>query len=374
MREVTTLNKLQKLDVDKCNIVRFYTTFTDRGFNCLVFEHLDRSLYGFVKQRPFHHLLLKAISMIVQQLAAPLETLKSIGVMHCDISLPNVMLVNHEKEPFRVKLIDFGLAHEVSYVPQGSTIQKCNYRAPEVMLGLPLTEAIDMWSLGCLAVRLYLGVRLFPLLLPQHALLASAHLHPLVIHQCQNLHARSVVPSVVPETAHAGDTSLFLLHREVQSALLMSQLLQQGNSVNLLNCHIYLLEGLSPWNQDRAAAVTAEPSTLNQLPCVRAHCVNSNYEKVFGSKPFPGFSPPANYTGELIGVQYLLRQNNEPLQDMHPNSEETSQLLEELDVEEPKDADEGYFFILFFWGRWEATLADLMVSDPITEIQEAGQQ
>ncbi|XP_056899788.1 homeodomain-interacting protein kinase 3-like [Takifugu flavidus] len=160
MREVTTLNKLQKLDIDKCNIVRFYTTFTDRGFNCLVFEHLDRSLYGFVKQRPFHHLLLKAISMIVQQLAAPLETLKSIGAMHCDISLPNMMLVNHEKEPFRVKLIDFGLAHEVSYVPQGSTIQKCNYRAPEVMLGLPLTEAIDMWSLGCLAVRLYLGVRL----------------------------------------------------------------------------------------------------------------------------------------------------------------------------------------------------------------------
>ncbi|TWW80482.1 Homeodomain-interacting protein kinase 3 [Takifugu flavidus] len=151
MREVTTLNKLQKLDIDKCNIVRFYTTFTDRGFNCLVFEHLDRSLYGFVKQRPFHHLLLKAISMIVQQLAAPLETLKSIGAMHCDISLPNMMLVNHEKEPFRVKLIDFGLAHEVSYVPQGSTIQKCNYRAPEVMLGLPLTEAIDMWSLGCLA-------------------------------------------------------------------------------------------------------------------------------------------------------------------------------------------------------------------------------
>lgn len=157
--QVTTLKKLQKLDVDKCNIVRFYTTFTDRGCNCLVFEHLDRSLYGLVKQRPFNHLPLKAISMIVQQvfttvflspliiinriypsllsyhhlmssqLASALETLKSIGVMHCDISLANVMLVNHEKKPFRVKLIDFGLAHEVSSVPQGSTIQQCHYRS-----------------------------------------------------------------------------------------------------------------------------------------------------------------------------------------------------------------------------------------------------
>lgn len=34
-------------------------------------------------------------------------------------------------------------------------------RAPEVMLGLPLTEAIDVWSLGCLAARLYLGRQLY---------------------------------------------------------------------------------------------------------------------------------------------------------------------------------------------------------------------
>lgn len=70
----------------------------------------------------YHHLM-------SSQLASALETLKSIGVMHCDISLANVMLVNHEKKPFRVKLIDFGLAHEVSSVPQGSTIQQCHYRS-----------------------------------------------------------------------------------------------------------------------------------------------------------------------------------------------------------------------------------------------------
>lgn len=29
------------------------------------------------------------------------------------------------------------------------------------MLGLPLTEAIDIWSLGCLAARLYLGGHLY---------------------------------------------------------------------------------------------------------------------------------------------------------------------------------------------------------------------
>ncbi|TWW75001.1 Olfactory receptor 1468 [Takifugu flavidus] len=152
------------------------------------------------------------------------------------------------------------------------------------------------------------------------------------------------------------------------------------NSANLLNYQIYLLEGLSRWNQDRAAAaVTSEPSTLRTYTGELVHCVNSNYEKVFGRKLVPGFSPPAKYAGSVksacvhcfylsLGwfwmVPYLLRQNNEPLQDMHPNSEETSQLMEDLDVEELKDPDEGFEDFL----GSEATIADLMVSNPIKEI------
>ena len=35
-------------------------------------------------------------------------------------------------------------------------------RAPEVILGVPYTEAIDMWSLGCVLAELFLGWPLFP--------------------------------------------------------------------------------------------------------------------------------------------------------------------------------------------------------------------
>lgn len=56
------------------------------------------------------------------QLATALEALH-IGMIHHCLSLPKVMLVNHEKDPFRVKLINIGVAGEVSAVPQGSTIQ-----------------------------------------------------------------------------------------------------------------------------------------------------------------------------------------------------------------------------------------------------------
>ena len=34
--------------------------------------------------------------------------------------------------------------------------------APEILLGLPFTEAIDMWSLGCVIAELFLGWPLYP--------------------------------------------------------------------------------------------------------------------------------------------------------------------------------------------------------------------
>lgn len=36
------------------------------------------------------------------------------------------------------------------------------FRAPEVILGVPYDEAIDMWSLGCVLAELFLGWPLFP--------------------------------------------------------------------------------------------------------------------------------------------------------------------------------------------------------------------
>ena len=36
------------------------------------------------------------------------------------------------------------------------------HRAPEIILGLPFNEAIDMWSLGCVAAELFLGWPLYP--------------------------------------------------------------------------------------------------------------------------------------------------------------------------------------------------------------------
>ena len=62
------------------------------------------------------------------QLAVALQALKAIGLIHTDIKLENIMLVNQREQPLRVKLIDFGLAVPVSEAKQRRIKPNLAYR------------------------------------------------------------------------------------------------------------------------------------------------------------------------------------------------------------------------------------------------------
>ena len=72
------------------------------------------------------------------------------------------MMVDPARHPYRVKVIDFGSASHVSKAVPSTYLQSRYYRAPEIILGLPFNERIDMWSLGCVAAELFLGWPLYP--------------------------------------------------------------------------------------------------------------------------------------------------------------------------------------------------------------------
>jgi serine/threonine protein kinase len=55
-----------------------------------------------------------------------------------------------------VKIIDFGSSCFTSDTLT-SYIQSRSYRAPEVILGLPYGQKIDVWSLGCVLAELHTG-------------------------------------------------------------------------------------------------------------------------------------------------------------------------------------------------------------------------
>ncbi|XP_072277988.1 homeodomain-interacting protein kinase 3 isoform X2 [Pyxicephalus adspersus] len=160
--EVGILARLSSENADEFNFVRAYECFQHRNHTCLVFEMLEQNLYDFLKQNKFSPLPLKVIRAILQQVATALKKLKSLGLIHADLKPENIMLVDPVRQPYRVKVIDFGSASHISKTVCSTYLQSRYYRAPEIILGLPFCEAIDMWSLGCVIAELFLGWPLYP--------------------------------------------------------------------------------------------------------------------------------------------------------------------------------------------------------------------
>ncbi len=98
------------------------------------------------------------IKVFTKQILCALNSMKRRNIIHCDLKPENILLVSPESTA--IKVIDLGTAcYENKIV--WTYIQSRYYRAPEVMLGIPYTSAIDMWSLGCVVYELYKGKPLF---------------------------------------------------------------------------------------------------------------------------------------------------------------------------------------------------------------------
>jgi serine/threonine protein kinase len=161
MMEVTVLEMLNgRYDRDDTrHIVRLRDTFVFRGHLCIVVELLSVNLYELIKQNAYKGFSLKLCRILLAQILDALCVLREARIVHCDLKPENVLLKSLDRPA--VKVIDFGSAcheHQTVY----TYIQSRFYRSPEVLLGLPYSASIDMWSLGCIAAELFLGLPVFP--------------------------------------------------------------------------------------------------------------------------------------------------------------------------------------------------------------------
>lgn len=132
--EVSILARLSTENADEFNFVRAYECFQHRSHTCLVFEMLEQNLYDFLKQNKFSPLQLKVIRPILQQVATALKKLKSLGLIHADLKPENIMLVDPARQPYRVKVIDFGSASHVSKTVCSTYLQSRYYRSVPVLM------------------------------------------------------------------------------------------------------------------------------------------------------------------------------------------------------------------------------------------------
>lgn len=176
--EAEILQEIQRLDTKRqslCVELREHFLHAKQHF-CMVFEPLDVSIRDFLKANGSLGLFLADVRQLAQQLLQSLTFLHSIGLTHTDLKCRNVMLHNgsfdlaphprvkgsQTRRPRSCKLavIDFGGA----VFPQErhpGRVGTRQFRAPEIVLGLPWDETSDLWSAGCIVAMIYIGQRPF---------------------------------------------------------------------------------------------------------------------------------------------------------------------------------------------------------------------
>nr|CCA16116.1 dual specificity tyrosinephosphorylationregulated kinase putative [Albugo laibachii Nc14] len=141
-------------------IVHLKCSFLHKGFQCLVFELLSYNLYELIRCTQYFGIGFNLLRKIARQILQAMEYMAhpNINVIHCDLKPENILLVHPRHS--QIKIIDFGsscVSHEQLY----QYIQSRYYRAPEVLLGMKYTFAVDMWSLGCILVEMHTAKPLF---------------------------------------------------------------------------------------------------------------------------------------------------------------------------------------------------------------------
>lgn len=99
------------------------------------------------------------LRQIATQMLNGLQHLSKIKIIHCDLKPENVLFTDSTRK--EVKIIDFGSAC-TEFKSGFVYVQSRFYRSPEVVLGLPYDQAVDMWSFGCILAELVTGRPLFP--------------------------------------------------------------------------------------------------------------------------------------------------------------------------------------------------------------------
>jgi len=149
-------------NVDEHRILRLYDYFYYKEHLIIVTELLRDNLYEFSKflrdsgDPPYF--TLGRLQKVSKQVLTALEYIHSLRLIHCDLKPENILIQSYSN--CEVKVIDFGSScfvddHLSSYV------QSRSYRAPEVMLGVPYDQKVDIWSLGCIIAELWTGYVLF---------------------------------------------------------------------------------------------------------------------------------------------------------------------------------------------------------------------
>lgn len=136
---------------------------TNNDLPYLAMEFLDgRSLRDLVAEQP--QLPVDWAAALGAQIADGLSAAHAAGVIHRDLKPSNVMLLHGGL----VKVLDFGMGRIADDIEggkltsSGATVGTASYMAPEQFVAAAVTQAADLYALGCVIYEFLTGVPPFP--------------------------------------------------------------------------------------------------------------------------------------------------------------------------------------------------------------------
>eukprot|EP00730_Choanoeca_flexa_P018117 TRINITY_DN8791_c0_g1_i3.p1 TRINITY_DN8791_c0_g1~~TRINITY_DN8791_c0_g1_i3.p1 ORF type:complete len:363 (+),score=65.56 TRINITY_DN8791_c0_g1_i3:34-1122(+) len=157
LREISALQQL-----DHENVVKLLCVASGRSLNSvyLIMEYCEHDLATLIDNMPtpFPE---PAVKCLLQQLLKGLTAMHAQYLMHRDLKLSNLLLTDKGV----LKIADMGLTrhHNEPANNMSPIVVTLWYRAPELLFGVKdYTNAIDLWSVGCIFAELLAHKPLFP--------------------------------------------------------------------------------------------------------------------------------------------------------------------------------------------------------------------
>ncbi|VDM94852.1 unnamed protein product [Thelazia callipaeda] len=122
----------------------------------VVMELMNYNLTQIIKQIKLDN---KNLSYFTYQMIVAIKYMHRSGIIHRDLKPSNIVV----NDKCVLKILDFGLARKIE-TGERMTVYVVTryYRAPEVILGLPYDEKVDVWAIGCILAEMINRKILFP--------------------------------------------------------------------------------------------------------------------------------------------------------------------------------------------------------------------
>ena len=153
----SVMNELYIMQICKYSyIIKLYDIYENNDRIYIVMEHCKNGNLLNYFDDGYYELQENLAKEIIFKLLSVINFIHSLGIIHKDIKLDNILFFDETK--VNIRLIDFGFSKILG--PNEKSTNRCGtltFAAPELLLDRPYSKSVDIWSIGIVTFFLLCG-------------------------------------------------------------------------------------------------------------------------------------------------------------------------------------------------------------------------